>query len=170
VLELKVYDEDREVVLQFEHSLLSLSKWEEKHKKPFLASTSKKHEEMIDYFQEMLLTPGESPTIVYRLSPEQMDQLTDYINESRTASSVPKDTTSTGGVIEIVTSELIYYWLVALEIPFHPVETWHISRLMMLIQITNFKKQPPKKRNPKEALMDWATLNQRNKERFGTTG
>lgn len=169
MLELKVIDGEHEVVLQFEHSLLSLSKWEEKHKKPFLASRSKKHEEMIDYFQDMLLTPGVSPNLVYRLSPEQMDRLTDYINESRTASSVPKDTSS-DGVVEIVSSELIYYWLVALEIPFHPVETWHISRLMMLIQITNYKKQPPKKRNPREMLNDWATLNQRNKERFGTTG
>jgi hypothetical protein len=169
VLELKVHDEDREVVLQFEHSLLSLSKWEEKHKKPFLASASKKHEEMIDYFGDMLLNPEESPDIVYRLDPTQMDRLTDYINESRTASAVPEEK-NVNGVVEIVTSELMYYWLVALEIPFHPVETWHVSRLTMLIKITNFKKQPAKKRNPKELLSDWASLNQRNKERFGTTG
>lgn len=169
MLELKVIDGEHEVVLEFEHSLLSLSKWESKHKKPFLASTAKKHEEMIDYFGDMLVTPGVSPTLVYRLPPEQLDALTDYINESRTASSVPKDNDSKG-VVEIVTSELIYYWLVALEIPFHPVETWHLTRTMMLIQITNFKKQPPKKRNPRELLNDWASLNQRNKERFGTTG
>lgn len=169
MLELKVIDGEREVVLQFEHSLLSLSKWEEKHKKPFLATASKKHEEMIDYFGDMLLNPEESPEIVYRLSPEQLDRLTDYINESRTASSVPEDKDS-NGVPEIVTSELMYYWLVALEIPFHPVETWHVSRLSMLVKITSFKRQPAKKRNPKELLNDWASLNQRNKERFGTTG
>jgi hypothetical protein len=169
VLELKVIDGEREVVLQFEHSLLSLSKWEEKHKKPFLASKVKKHEEMIDYFQEMLLTPGESPNLVYRLAPEQLDRLTDYVNEERTASSVPDEGVPKGQP-EIVTSELIYFWLVALEIPFHPVETWHLSRAMMLIKITGFKKQPPKKRNPKELLQDWAAINQRNKERFGTTG
>lgn len=170
MLELKVIDGEREVVLQFEHSLLSLSKWEEKHKKPFLATASKKHEEMVDYFQEMLLTPGESPTLVYRLSPQQMDALTDYINEQRTASSVPEDKKSGNGVVEIVTSELIYYWLVALEIPFQPAETWHLSRLMMLVKITGFKKQPPKKRNPRELLNDWRELDRRNKERFGTTG
>lgn len=170
MLELKVIDGEHEVVLQFEHSLLSLSKWEEKHKKPFLTTEARKHEEMIDYFQEMLLTPDVSPNLVFRLEPAQLDRLTDYINEKRTASSVPEEKNAKGGVIEIVTSELIYYWLVALEIPFHPVETWHLSRLMMLVQITNFKKQPPKKRNPKELLNDWTSLNQRNKERFGTTG
>lgn len=168
MLELKVIDGEHEVVLQFEHSLLSLSKWEEKHKKPFLASASKKHEEMIEYFQDMLLTPGVDPNLVYRLSPKQLDSLTDYINESRTASSVPED--KGNGVVEIVTSELMYYWLVALEIPFHPVETWHISRLTMLVKITSFKKQPPKKRNPKELYNDWREMDRRNKERFGTTG
>lgn len=169
MLELTVIDDGHEVVLQFEHSLLSLSKWEEKHKKPFLATTSKKHEEMVDYFQDMLLTPGVSPNLIYRLSPEQMDSLTDYINEERTASSVPADK-SGNGVIEIVTSELIYFWLVTLEIPFHPVETWHLSRLTMLVKITSFKKQPPKKRNPKELYNDWREMDRRNKERFGTTG
>jgi hypothetical protein len=169
VLELKVIDGEHEVVLQFEHSLLALSKWEEKHKKAFLGSASKKHEEMIDYFQDMLLTPGVDSNLVYRLSPEQMNDLTDYINEERTASSVPEDK-SGNGTPEIVTSELMYYWLVALEIPFHPVETWHISRLTMLVKITSFKKQPPKKRNPMELLNDWREMDRRNKERFGTTG
>jgi hypothetical protein len=169
VLELKVYDGESEVVLQFEHSLLSLSKWESKHKKPFLATPVKKHEEMIDYFQDMLLSPV-SPEIVYRLDPEQLDQLSNYINEVRTASTVPKDAEPRLGVVETVTSELIYFWLVVLEIPFHPVETWHLSRATMLIEITNFKKQPPKKRDPKEVLRDWATMNRQNKERFGTKG
>lgn len=169
MLELKVRDGDREVVLQFEHSLLSLSKWEAEHKKPFLASNAKTHLEMIDYFQCMLLNSDESPDIIFRLDPEQLDKLTHYINEDRTASKVPEEK-NPDGVVEIVTSELAYYWLTALEIPFHPVETWHWSRLVMLVRITNYKKQPAKKRSPKEALQDWYSLNQRNKERFGTTG
>lgn len=169
MLELKVIDGEHEVVLQFEHSLLALSKWESRTKKPFLASSVKKHEEMIDYFQDMLLTPEVDPNLVYRLAPDQMDALTDHINEQQTASSVPEDRTP-GGVPEIVTSELIYFWLVALEIPFHPVETWHLSRAIMLVKITSFKKQPPKKRNPMELLNDWRDIDRRNKERFGTTG
>lgn len=169
MLELKVQDGEREVVLQFEHSLLSLSKWEENHKKAFLQTPVKTAEEMLDYFMVMLLPPENDPEHVYRLSPEQMEQLTNYIREERTASSVPQEEIKRGPN-ETVTSELIYYWMVALKIPFHPAETWHLSRLMMLIQITGYKSQPEKKRDPRKALTDWATLNKRNKERFGTTG
>lgn len=172
MLELTVIDGDTEVVLSFEHSLLSLSKWESKYKIAFSTSRQKPHSEMLDYYQFMLTVPGVDPNLVYRLSPEQMDNLTNYINESRTASSVPKDTSPAKGSTETVTSELIYYWMMGLKIPFNPAETWHLSRLMMLIQIASFKQQPEdKKKRPLGKIMsEWRVENDRRKAEYNTSG
>lgn len=169
MLELSVYDEDREVMLKFEHSLLSLSKWEGKHKKAFLGTKQKNSAEMIEYFEEMLISPSDR-NLVYLLEPEQLEELTEYINEQRTASSVPD--TNLGPVSlnqETVTSELIYYWMVALRIPFD-AEKWHLSRLMMLVRITNFKQSPPEKQNKAKMAASWREINARRKAQYNTTG
>jgi hypothetical protein len=170
VLELIVNDGDEEVALRFEHSLLSLSKWESRTRKVFLSRTEQKsHSELLDYFQDMLLSPEGRPELVYLLSPEQMDRIANYINEDQTASSVPQEGPKQVNP-ETITSELIYYWLVAMRIPFHPVESWHLSRCMMLVQITNYKNQPPKKKNPRDVMRDWRQENERRKKLLGTTG
>lgn len=167
MLELKVRDGNSDVVLRFEHSLRSLSKWESIHKKPFQATPTKTAMEMIDYYQCMLLDEVDK-NLVLRLSPEQLEDLTNYINTPQTASSVPKDPHSRGPR-EVVTSELIYYWMVGLKINWE-AQDWHLSRLMMLIEITNYKQQPEKKRSVTERLADWNAVKQRNKERFGIEG
>lgn len=170
MLEFKVRDGKREVVLQFEHSLLSMSKWESKHKKAFFSKIPKTHEVMIEYFQDMLLTPMD-PTIVYRLSPEQMDHLTLYINDYPGASSVPKEDTKPPLNPETVTSELIYCWLAQLAIPFIPTESWHVNRIVMLIEIKNFKDTPDdqrKKRPAKDVMADWRVENERRLAMFKT--
>lgn len=167
MLELKLRDRDREVVLQFEHSLLSLSKWESKNKKPFM-SIQRQATDLIDYFQDMLLTPGIDPQVVYELSPAQLEELANYINDSQTASSVPNDAASRPSN-EQLTSELIYAWMVGLEIDFR-AEAWHLNRLMMLIQIVNYKRQPPKKRKPAEVWSDWQQENERRKKFFKSKG
>lgn len=167
MLELKVHDGTELVVLQFEHSLRSLSKWEEKNKRAFLESPSKSSIDMVDYFQDMLVTDVDS-SVVYRLSPDQLDQLSNYVNESRTASSVPKIRGNKGSS-EIVTSELIYYWMVALKINWD-AQDWHLTRLMVLIEITNYKSQPEKKQSQAEALQDWNAINEANQKRFGAEG
>lgn len=168
MLELKVHDGDREVVLQFEHSLLALSKWEAKHKKPFLTTSARPPTEMIDYFQCMLVSPEVDPDLVYMLEPSELDDIANYMNDSQTASSVPRQPSKLAA--EVTTSELIYYWLVALKIPFQPTETWHLNRVMMLIEITNYKNQPAKKRKPSEVMSDWRAANERQKKMFGTNG
>lgn len=168
MLELKVLDGDREVLLKFEHSLLSLSKWESKHLIPFMSTHAKTSEQMMDYFQAMLLNPEVGLELVYRLSPEQMDQLTTYISAPMTASSVPQEGPKRPSM-EVVTSELVYYWMTELKINWE-AQYWHYNRLMMLIAITTYKRQPQKKRNPADMYKQWKELNARNKERFGTTG
>ena len=168
MLELKVYDDSEVVVLQFEHSLLSLSKWESKNKKPFMSTPTKSSIEMIDYFQDMLINDVKEE-LVYRLSPEQLDELVEYINDQPTASSVPSDGPQKISN-EMITSELVYYWLAALKIPFDPVETWHLHRLMMLIRIANYKSQPAKKQNSASMLQKWREANEARKKEFNTTG
>lgn len=169
MLELKVHDREHEVVLKFEHSLLSLSKWESKHKKPFMSRDQKTPTELFEYFQDMLLSPEDDPDLVYLLSPEQMDELGDYINQPQSASSVPDDGKKQINS-ETITSELMYYWLVAMKIPFQPTESWHVSRVLMLVQITNYKNQPAKKRRPAEVMADWRRINEERKQKYNTSG
>lgn len=167
MLELEVETPDGTVKLQFEHSLRSLSKWESKHRKAFLGSAEKLPSEMIDYFKCMLLSPDINPDTVYACSPEQLDRITNYINENQSASSVPHETQSRND--EVVTSELIYFWMVGLKINWE-AQDWHLSRLMMLIQITTHKQKPPKKQNPVQVMNDWRKENERRKQMLGTSG
>ena len=167
MLELAVVDEGKTVKLQFEHSLRSLSKWESKHKVAFLATREKTPSEMLDYYQCMLLSPVE-PEMVYLLEPTQMDELTEYINDNLTASSVPNEG-PTQYNSEVTTSELVYFWMTALKINWE-AQDWHFSRLMMLIQITSYKQQPPKKRNPREVYNDMRRENERRKQLLNTSG
>lgn len=162
MLELKVQVSSEQVVLRFEHSLLSLSKWESKNKTPFMSRRTQTAVDMVDYFQDMLLGDVDS-TMVYRLSPEQLDELSNYINDPMTASSVPKAGSSTP---EVVTSELIYYWMTALSIDWS-AESWHLNRLMMLIQITNYKSQPEKKKSQADMMTEWRKMNDENQELYG---
>lgn len=168
MLELKVLTEDKIVTCRFEHSLLSLSKWEAIHKKPFLNERAKTPSEMISYYECMLVAPANRDLVVM-LTPEQMDEMGKYINDSRTASSVPDLDTPQRGPRETVTSELIYYWMVGLQIPFE-AEKWHISRLLMLIRITNFKQQPAEKQDKQKLWARYREMNERNKEKYNTSG
>lgn len=168
MLELKVLDGDTEVVLQFEHSLLSLSKWESRHKKPFLVEEGQTFEDMIDYYADMLLNDVD-PMLIYRMTPKQLDQVKDYIDAPHTASSVPQQPNQAHVPKEIITSELIYYWMVSLNIPFE-AESWNLSRLMMLIQITSYKAQPPKERSQADMYAKFREANAARKKKYNTNG
>lgn len=165
MLELKLKYMGEDVVLQFEHSLQSLSKWEAKHKKAFMTATPKSGTEMIEYFQAMLISPEVDPDLVIMCSPEQLKELQDYLLDSQTAASVPREDKKKFNP-EVMTSDLIYYWLSALRIPFTPTDTWHINRVMMLIEIASFKQQPEKKRSARAMWEDYKDINARNQEYF----
>jgi hypothetical protein len=167
VLEFKVHYDDGPVVLRFEHSLLSLSKWESRYKKPFLTDLVKTPTELFQYFQDMLLD-DQDPDLINLLSPEKFDRLGMYINEQLTASVVPAAQQKYNS--ETITSELVYYWFTQLKIPFHPTETWHLSRALMLVQIAGYKSQPAKKRNPKDLMQDYMERNRRQRKLFETDG
>ena len=169
------WDEDKQEfiepkvqILQLEHSLVSLSKWESKWNKPFLSAKDMTDEETIDYIKCMTLTPNVSDDIYNHLNQQHIDQVRHYILAPMTATVFSKESNSKGGK-EIVTSELIYYWMVALNIPFE-CQKWHLNRLITLIKVCNIKNNPPKKRSKREIMSRNAALNAARKKQLNTRG
>lgn len=123
----------KEYTLNLEHSLLSISKWESKYCKPFFNDKNKTTNEFIDYIKCMTLNKN-IPDIVYScLTRNNFKDITNYINHPMTATTI-KETKKFSR--DIITSEVIYYWMVSFNIPFE-CEKWHINRLLMLIKVCN---------------------------------
>ena len=154
--------------LTLEHSLISISKWESKWHVPFLGKDQRTPEQVIDYIKCMTITPNVKPEVYSFLTKENIDAVMQYINDPMTATTI---TERDGRRIsrEIVTSELIYYWMVALQIPFE-CQKWHINRLMMLIQICNIKNQPDKKMSRKSTMQQNAALNAARRQKARSRG
>lgn len=156
------------VTLQLEHSLVSISKWESKWHKPFLSKDEKTAEETIDYIKCMTLTQNVKPDVYEYLTGENIRDINAYIEDPKTATTFSNDRSS-GPNREIITSEVIYYWMVALNIPFE-CQKWHLNRLLTLIRVCNVKNNPGKKMNKKELLSKYDAINKANRKRFNTKG
>lgn len=156
-------------VLNLEHSLVSLSRWESKWKKPFLSTTEKTREESLDYVRCMTINQVHDPLVYMAITPAQMEQINHYIADPMTATTINDRRNGRGGGREIVTSELIYYWMVAYQIPFE-CQKWHLGRLMTLIKVCDVKNAPAQK-IPKSSLMNRnKSLNAARKAHMGTRG
>lgn len=154
--------------LSLEHSLVSISKWESKWHKAFLTKAEKTPEETIDYIKCMTLTQNVPPEVYSYLTNENIMEVNRYIDDPMSASSVP-DEKGPSNSREQVTSELIYYWMVALNIPFE-CKKWHLNRLLMLIRICNHKNQPPKKTSQRDRYKNHKAINAANRKRFHSKG
>ena len=143
-----VFFETKEQPLQLEHSLVALSRWESKWKKPFLADTKQSFEEMIDYVRCMTITQNVDPDIYNYMPLPLFHEITQYIDDTMTA-TVVQEISKPVGKPETITSELIYFWMVNFRIPFE-CQKWHLNRLLTLIRICSIKNAPTDKRAGKK--------------------
>lgn len=158
-----------ECVLTLEHSLISISKWESRWHKPFLDKRDKTREETIDYIKCMTINKN-VPAIVYDfLSNDVITKVNAYISNPMTATVINKKRENTAPSTEPVTSEMIYYWMISLNIPVE-FEKWHLNRLLTLIQVCNIKNTPHKKMNPTELAKRNTALNAARLKRYHTRG
>lgn len=155
-------------VLQLEHSLVSLSKWESKWCKPFLSKTPKTSEETLDYIKFMTITQNVKPEVYEHLTAKNIEDINNYIESPMTATTFADDKNGKNNR-EIITSELIYYWMVALQIPFE-CQKWHLNRLITLIRVCNIKNAPPKKMSKREIMSRNAALNAARRKQMNSKG
>lgn len=159
--------ETRSQTIQLEHSLVSISKWESKWQKPFLNTNDKTKEETLDYLRCMTLTQNVDPNIYRSIPRSIIQQVADYINAPMTATTFRDHGKPSR---EIVTSELIYYWMIASQIPFE-CQKWHLNRLLTLIKICGIKNSNQgKKMSRREIASQNRALNAARRASLGTSG
>lgn len=160
-----------DTTLQLEHSLVSISKWEANWGKSFLNTKQKTLEESIDYIKCMTITQN-VPAVVYKgINNDIMKAIQAYIEAPMTATTFSKEQEGqkkTAGK-EVITSELIYYWMIALQIPME-CQKWHINRLLTLINVCNIKNTPPKKMSKSEIYSKNKALNAARRAKYHSKG
>lgn len=158
----------KETTLQLEHSLVSLSKWESKWHKAFLSSREKTHEEVVDYIKCMTITQNVNPIVYSCLTKENIEEINKYISDPMTATYF-MDSDKSGFHGEVVTAELIYYWMITFNIP-SEYQKWHLNRLIALIKVCNMKNQPAKKMSKSEIMKRNAALNAQRRAKMNSKG
>lgn len=170
------FDEDKqefvtikEQTLELEHSLISVSKWEAKWHKPFHSQDEKTVEETLDYIKCMTINNRNVDSVVYNgITSADMQRINEYINDPMTATWFSEQQNKRFGR-EVITSELIYYWMSAFQIPFS-CEKWHLNRLLTLIRVCNVKNQPEKKMSKRDIMNRNRALNEARKKKYNTSG
>lgn len=164
-----LYSHDKECTLTLEHSLVSLSKWESKWKKPFLHQDELSKEETVDYIRCMTLTQNVDPRVYNGIGDDIIEQVNEYIKDTMTATWFSKQEQKKHAST-IITSERIYSWMCALNIPFETCQKWHLNRLITLIRVRSAESQPPKKMSQSERLARNRAINARNRKKFNSKG
>ena len=158
----------KETTLQLEHTLLSLSKWESKWQKPFLGKDEKTVEECRDYVRCMTVTQNVNPAVYQFLTDENFRAINAYIENPMTATTF-NERENRKFNRDIITAEIIYYWMVALNIPFE-CQRWHLNRLITLVRVCNIKNTPPKKSSKRDLAERNRLLNAKRRSALHTTG
>lgn len=152
--------------LNLEHSLVSISKWESKWHKPFLNKKEKTTEETLDYIRCMTINHVD-PLVYSCIDSRIIKQINAYIEDPMTATTFSNQTNNRNR--EIITAEVIYYWMIALNIPFE-CQKWHLNRLLTLINVCNIKNKPPKKMSKKAIMTRNNSLNAARRQALHTNG
>lgn len=165
-----IYVKPQTIVI--EHSLVSLSKWESFWKIPFLSSETKTSKQIIDYIKCMTITQNVDPSLYLFLDNKTIEEIVDYIHDPMTATTFHDRSTNGASKRyshEIVTSELIYYWMLSYGIPME-CQKWHLERLMTLIRVFDIKNSPKKNMKKSDIYRNNAAINAANRKRFHTRG
>lgn len=157
-----------EFELELEHSLVSLSKWEEIFQKPFLSPVEKTKEEVLTYIHCMILNDDFPEDIISKMTQENIDEIGEYIQSNRTGTTFP-NAPKNARVTEIISAELVYYWMFSLNID-KECETWHLSRLFDLIKVFGVKNSKPQKMSRSAAAEQRRALNEQRRKSIGTSG
>ena len=157
----------KEQVIQIEHSLVSISKWESKWCKPFLSKDSKTIEETTDYIRCMTITQNINPEVYNNVTNDNIKEVSKYIEASMSATWFRKDKNAVSK--EIITSEIIYYWMITYNIPFE-CQKWHLNRLLTLITVCNKKNEKPKKMSNAEIMSRNTELNNERRKKSNSKG
>lgn len=150
----------KKTTIQLEHSLISLKKWEQRWHKPFLADKSKTLEETVDYIKCMTITPNVDPEIYSYIPTDVVKEITNYIEDPMTATWF-NDNATVGAQksnSEVITAEIIYYWMIELGVPVE-FQKWHLNQLLTLIRVINIKRTPSKKMGKREWASQRSALN-----------
>lgn len=164
----EVFIDPTYITLELEHSLVSLQQWESKWQKPFLYTKNLSDEEILDYIKCMTLTPNVDPVIYSLLTSSHLEQIHDYINAPMTATTFAKEGEGKRNR-EIITAEIIHYWMVSLQIP-SEYRTWHLNQLITLIRVCSIKNAPAKKSSKRDIASRYAALNEARKQKLNTKG
>lgn len=155
--------------LCLEHSLVSISKWEAKFHKAFLTAERKTPEEVMEYVKCMTITSNVDPMVYDFLTKKNIDEVNDYIADPMSATTITDTKDGGGGGVKRMTSEMIYYQMVALQIPFE-CQKWHLNRLLTLIRVCNIKNTPPKKMSQREIMSRNHALNAARRSKLHSKG
>lgn len=159
----------KETNIQLEHSLVSLSKWESKWHKPFFhPTTTKTNDETLDYIRCMTITQNVKPETYYALTKENITQIQQYIDDPMTATTFSNHQIGPPNR-EIITAELIYYWMISYNVPVE-FEKWHLNKLLALIHVLSIKNDKPKKMSKKAIMSRNAALNAARRQQYNTKG
>lgn len=172
----ELYDEEKEefietkdITLELEHSLISVSKWESKWKKPYVSEEKKSTEEVIDYIRCMTINKNVDPNVYRAIPAKELQKIVDYINDPMTATIFYDGNRKPKRNSEFVTSELIYFWMSAYNIPF-TCEKWNFNRLMALIRIAGEKNSEPEKMSSDEIRAQNRLLNEKRRAALKSKG
>ena len=166
--EKEVFVPPETITVEMEHSLLSISKWEERWHKAFLTKKEKTTEETIDYLRCMTITPNVDPDVWKNINKDHVDKVYEYINDPMTATTI-REMPNTKKSSEVVTAELIYHWMIAANIPLDK-ESWHLNKLLTLIRVCAVKSSPPKKMSNQAILKQNAALNKARRQQHNSRG
>lgn len=163
----QTFHQVKDTILRMEHSLVSISKWESRWCKPFISS-KKNVEETIDYARCMTITQNVDPAVYFVLTDDHIRAINEYIDLPMTATTFTEEQNKKFNR-EIVTAEIIYYWMIAQNIPFE-CRTWHLNQLITLIRVCSIKNSPPKKMSAKERASHNRALNAARRQALNSKG